>query len=227
MGELRVHLTAWLVPERPGPARMGTEGYGAEPEQDPVIRGNLDLVRPSLALQGILLVYDITNRWSFDGIDRWIKEIDEVGVLPQTPFQGHTHPWHVGRHPPLAKGASVAPTCSASHAQVLCVPSRWPLAAVAPRVGVLGPQGPLSTESMEGRPASWGLGVGAEGHPATARLLSPAHLLARTRSPPDPGGEPAASSLQAASPNRAGARLRGEELHDLLRGQPAVQLQRH
>lgn len=31
-------------------------------------------------LQGILLVYDITNRWSFDGIDRWIKEIDEVGV---------------------------------------------------------------------------------------------------------------------------------------------------
>jgi len=29
-------------------------------------------------LQGILLVYDITNRWSFDGIDRWIREIDEV-----------------------------------------------------------------------------------------------------------------------------------------------------
>ncbi|KAI0221620.1 Ras-related protein Rab-40B [Lamellibrachia satsuma] len=27
--------------------------------------------------QGVLLVYDITNRWSFDGIDRWIKEIDE------------------------------------------------------------------------------------------------------------------------------------------------------
>lgn len=30
--------------------------------------------------QGILLVYDITNRWSFDGIDRWIREIDEVSV---------------------------------------------------------------------------------------------------------------------------------------------------
>jgi GTPase SAR1 family protein len=30
--------------------------------------------------QGILLVYDITNRWSFDGIDRWIKEIDEVSM---------------------------------------------------------------------------------------------------------------------------------------------------
>ncbi len=29
-------------------------------------------------LQGILLVYDITNKWSFDNIDRWIKEIDEV-----------------------------------------------------------------------------------------------------------------------------------------------------
>lgn len=28
--------------------------------------------------QGILLVYDITNSWSFDGIDRWIREIDEV-----------------------------------------------------------------------------------------------------------------------------------------------------
>ena len=31
-----------------------------------------------LSLKGILLVYDITNRWSFDGIDRWITEIDEV-----------------------------------------------------------------------------------------------------------------------------------------------------
>lgn len=29
-------------------------------------------------LKGILLVYDITNGWSFDGIDRWIREIDEV-----------------------------------------------------------------------------------------------------------------------------------------------------
>ncbi|XP_052375996.1 ras-related protein Rab-40C-like [Oncorhynchus keta] len=28
-------------------------------------------------LQGILLVYDIANRWSFEGIDRWIREIDE------------------------------------------------------------------------------------------------------------------------------------------------------
>jgi len=27
-------------------------------------------------------VYDITNRWSFDGIDRWIKEIDEVRHNP-------------------------------------------------------------------------------------------------------------------------------------------------
>lgn len=23
-------------------------------------------------------MYDITNGWSFDGIDRWIREIDEV-----------------------------------------------------------------------------------------------------------------------------------------------------
>lgn len=28
--------------------------------------------------QGVILVYDIANRWSFDGINRWIKEIDEV-----------------------------------------------------------------------------------------------------------------------------------------------------
>lgn len=31
--------------------------------------------------QGILLVYDITNEWSFDGIDRWIREIDEVYII--------------------------------------------------------------------------------------------------------------------------------------------------
>ncbi|XP_035948892.1 ras-related protein Rab-40B isoform X2 [Halichoerus grypus] len=29
------------------------------------------------AALGVILVYDIANRWSFDGIDRWIKEIDE------------------------------------------------------------------------------------------------------------------------------------------------------
>ncbi|XP_077022421.1 ras-related protein Rab-40B isoform X2 [Tamandua tetradactyla] len=31
----------------------------------------------SRGAQGVVLVYDIANRWSFDGIDRWIKEIDE------------------------------------------------------------------------------------------------------------------------------------------------------
>uniref|UniRef100_A0A1B6M3C0 small monomeric GTPase n=1 Tax=Graphocephala atropunctata TaxID=36148 RepID=A0A1B6M3C0_9HEMI len=30
----------------------------------------------SRGAQGILLVYDITNKWSFDGIDRWLKEVD-------------------------------------------------------------------------------------------------------------------------------------------------------
>ncbi|XP_038581920.1 ras-related protein Rab-40C-like isoform X1 [Micropterus salmoides] len=38
----------------------------------------------SRGAQGILLVYDITNGWSFDGIDRWIREIDEV--IPFNPF---------------------------------------------------------------------------------------------------------------------------------------------
>lgn len=31
----------------------------------------------SRGAQGILLVYDITNRWSFDGLDRWIMEVNE------------------------------------------------------------------------------------------------------------------------------------------------------
>ncbi|CAG0895790.1 unnamed protein product, partial [Cyprideis torosa] len=31
----------------------------------------------SRGAQGILLVYDITNKWSFDSLDRWIKEIAE------------------------------------------------------------------------------------------------------------------------------------------------------
>jgi len=31
----------------------------------------------SRGAHGILLVYDISSKWSFDGIDRWIKEIDE------------------------------------------------------------------------------------------------------------------------------------------------------
>lgn len=32
----------------------------------------------SRGAQGILLVYDITNKWSFDGINRWLKEVEEV-----------------------------------------------------------------------------------------------------------------------------------------------------
>ena len=35
----------------------------------------------SRGAQGILLIYDITNKWSFDNINRWIKEIDEVLIL--------------------------------------------------------------------------------------------------------------------------------------------------
>lgn len=31
----------------------------------------------SRGAQGILLVYDITNRWSFEGIDRWVREVEE------------------------------------------------------------------------------------------------------------------------------------------------------
>uniref|UniRef100_A0A914RVA3 Ras-related protein Rab-40C n=1 Tax=Parascaris equorum TaxID=6256 RepID=A0A914RVA3_PAREQ len=35
----------------------------------------------SRGAQGILLVYDITNRWSFEGIRRWLAEIDEISAL--------------------------------------------------------------------------------------------------------------------------------------------------
>lgn len=35
----------------------------------------------SRGAQGILLVYDITNKWSFDGIDRWLKEVEEVCLV--------------------------------------------------------------------------------------------------------------------------------------------------
>lgn len=32
----------------------------------------------SRGAQGIILVYDITNKWSFDGIGRWLKEVEEA-----------------------------------------------------------------------------------------------------------------------------------------------------
>ena len=32
----------------------------------------------SRGAQGILLVYDITNKWSFEGISRWLHEVDHV-----------------------------------------------------------------------------------------------------------------------------------------------------
>lgn len=35
----------------------------------------------SRGAQGILLVYDLTNKWSFDGIDRWRREVEEVRFL--------------------------------------------------------------------------------------------------------------------------------------------------
>lgn len=55
-------------------------------------------------LQGILLVYDITNGWSFDGIDRWIREIDEV--IPFKLFAVDKYRKCVGRGPTLCLFAS-------------------------------------------------------------------------------------------------------------------------
>lgn len=36
----------------------------------------------SRGAQGLLLVYDLTNKWSFDGIDRWRREVEEVCLQP-------------------------------------------------------------------------------------------------------------------------------------------------
>jgi len=38
----------------------------------------------SRGAQGILLVYDLTNKWSFDGIDRWRREVEEARYI--SPF---------------------------------------------------------------------------------------------------------------------------------------------
>ena len=35
----------------------------------------------SRGTQGVLLVYDITNKWSFDSMDRWLKEVEEVRFM--------------------------------------------------------------------------------------------------------------------------------------------------
>ena len=39
----------------------------------------------SRGAQGILLVYDITNKWSFEGINRWLKEVDQVSNCGSVP----------------------------------------------------------------------------------------------------------------------------------------------
>lgn len=38
----------------------------------------------SRGAQGILLIYDITNKWSFDGLDRWLHEVEEVRQFQQS-----------------------------------------------------------------------------------------------------------------------------------------------
>ncbi|TNN36970.1 Ras-related protein Rab-40C [Liparis tanakae] len=80
----RVKLELW---DTSGQGRFCTifRSYsrGAQVRPGPLAQSVLILVPvlvPVLILvpvPGILLVYDITNRWSFDGIDRWIREIDE------------------------------------------------------------------------------------------------------------------------------------------------------
>ncbi|CAH1793499.1 unnamed protein product [Owenia fusiformis] len=62
----------------------------------------------SRGAQGILLVYDITNKWSFDGIDRWIKEIDQHAPgVPKILVGNRLH---------LAYKRQVAETCAETYA---------------------------------------------------------------------------------------------------------------
>ncbi|ELW68170.1 Ras-related protein Rab-40B [Tupaia chinensis] len=58
--------------ERTGNSRAGAAPPGALLGQSERSR----LLQKS-ARSGVILVYDIANRWSFDGIAQWIKEIDE------------------------------------------------------------------------------------------------------------------------------------------------------
>ncbi|VDN20135.1 unnamed protein product [Gongylonema pulchrum] len=58
---------------------LGSTDSAYEPEPDASGQGRFSTIIKSYSrgVHGILLVYDITNRWSFDGIRRWLTEIDE------------------------------------------------------------------------------------------------------------------------------------------------------
>lgn len=122
-----------------------------------------------LRLQGILLVYDITSSWSFDGIDRWIKEIDEVVHSPD-PLLATPIP-DTWADIPTCKGASGAPTCEVPPTPRFC---GSPSAGCYGTVGWgSGPQGPTSARNRW-RAGPWaggrGLGVDAEGGILPLRL---------------------------------------------------------
>lgn len=55
------------------------EGNG-KPKQGSVVQG--PNVNPAI-LQGIILVYDITDEKSFENIQNWMKSIKEVRILPE------------------------------------------------------------------------------------------------------------------------------------------------
>ena len=47
----------------------------------------------SRGAQGILLVYDITNKWSFEGMDRWVREVEEHAPGIPKVSQSHWDHW--------------------------------------------------------------------------------------------------------------------------------------
>lgn len=100
-----------LVPQCPDPACAGRKLPRPSLSKTPSIQRASQPLSAPFSVQGILLVYDITNRWSFDGIDRWIKEIDEVGMLRQAPPPGACAPMPQG---------SLCDPCSCPDCAVWC-----------------------------------------------------------------------------------------------------------
>ena len=50
----------------------------------------------SRGAQGILLVYDITNKWSFEGISRWLHEVDHVREIKVPQYLQLGSPFYAG-----------------------------------------------------------------------------------------------------------------------------------
>lgn len=62
-----------------GAATAATHRFLSPPRRDASGQGRFGTIIRSYSrgAQGILLVYDITNKWSFASLDRWLQEVEE------------------------------------------------------------------------------------------------------------------------------------------------------